>query len=106
MPVVRPHERSGDAREPPAGERVPLGTGPRSHRRDPWGEASFALDVRSEELWAAHVHVVLGDETLSLELDGDLEAREMEGEPQPTVDDAGGPDGGGRTRVTGRGSGV
>lgn len=77
-----------------------------SHRRDPWHEASFAVDVRSEEPWVAHVHVALGDETLSLELDGDLEARELEGEPPAAVGDAGDPDGGDRAEVTGRGSGV
>jgi hypothetical protein len=83
-----------------------------SYRRDPWREADFAVDVRSEEPWTAHVHVACRGETLSLEIDEELEVRELERELAPatvrsmehgtrrdsTDDDRGG--------VTGRGSGV
>ena len=78
-----------------------------SYRRDPWREAAFSVDVRSEEPWVAHVHVACGDETLSLELDDDLDVSELEGEPTAALRDDGRSDGDdGRPGVTGRGAGV
>ena len=83
-----------------------------SYRRDPWREASFLVDVRSEDPWTAHVHVACRGETLSLELDEALTARELERGVTPKAvrngsvldgrwsDDDGGPP------ATGRGSGV
>lgn len=81
-----------------------------SYRRDPWREATFTVDVRSEEPWVAHVQVVCEGETLSFELDDHLDVHELEGDSSATVCDDGGTDGygddGGGPGITGRESGV
>ncbi|MEF8791559.1 MAG: helix-turn-helix domain-containing protein [Haloarculaceae archaeon] len=83
-----------------------------SYEEDPWREAEFTVDVRSESPWRARVHVAHDGERLSLDLDGDLDVLALEREAAPSGlqcrgaggsddgDDAGGPG------VTGRGSGV
>jgi hypothetical protein len=86
-----------------------LARGVDSYRRDPWREAAFAVDVRSEDPWVARVHVACGGEALSLELDDELEARELESGVAPTAVRRGGEgngDGDGGRCITGRGSGV
>jgi hypothetical protein len=80
-----------------------------SYRRDPWQEAAFAVDVRSEEPWTATVHVAAGSETLSIELDERLDARELEREITPMAvrsDGRGGEGRNGGPGVTGRGWGI
>jgi hypothetical protein len=54
-----------------------------SYREDPWCEADFSVDVRSTDPWIVRVHVACGGETLSLEFDGDLHARELEQDLPP-----------------------
>jgi hypothetical protein len=81
-----------------------------SYRRDPWCEAAFTVDVRSEDPWTAHVHVAAGGETLSIELDERLDARELEREltPMAVRNHGGGGEeaNGGGPGVTGRGWGI
>ena len=84
-----------------------------SYHQDPWREAAFTTDVRSEEPWSVHVHVAAGSETLSLEFDERLDARELDVGVTPrtvrreAATDESGTDGAdGRPCVTGRGTGV
>ena len=81
-----------------------------SYRQDPWREASFLVDVRSADPWRAHVYVACRGETLSLELDEDLVARELERDIEPRAVSNGGGSSDRRSdddpAVTGRGSGV
>lgn len=79
-----------------------------SYRQDPWRTAEFTFDVRPEEPWRARVRVSCGNETLSLELDGDLAVVDFERGPtragaEGPSDDNNDDDGPG---VTGRCSGV
>jgi hypothetical protein len=81
-----------------------------SHRQDPWREAEFAVDVRSERPWQAHVRVYCDDVALSLELDGGLDVVEAERGDGPAVrrdrEDGGTDDRRRGPAVTGRWSGV
>ena len=81
-----------------------------SHRQDPWREAEFAVDVRSERPWQAHVRVYCDDVALSLELDGDLDVVEAERGDGPAArrdrEDGGTDDRRRGPAVTGRWSGV
>lgn len=80
-----------------------------SHRRDPWRDAAFTVDVRSEDPWSADVHVTSGGETLSLELDEGLVARELERNVPPATvrsDGAADEDGEEGPCVTGHVSGI